>query len=323
MKTSHTKLKSSLVVLITLGSMNLWAKPIAQVQEVKGRAFVISEAAGTKKVQPQDIIDERDELLVEDGGQLSLNDYYNSTYYLTGGSHIKIYDRSIQLKKGKTWVKSQSRSPLAMTTANGNVEFLAGQFIATFDQATNRSQFLVVQGEVNVSNVLDRDLIQSVPQGQFTVIDPEVENGIPRAPTKVGAVSLNRALEEFQMKNEAPMQMPAVTKPARSIASVTALEVPMQVKKGQIIFMTSTALPEAVTPKKTTRMPASVPTKKTYSDATISYYGTKTEVEAVRVRLPASTPQPIQIERTLKKTEPVRPGYSNELESLINDLKSY
>ncbi len=323
MKTSHTKLKSSLVVLITLGSMSLWAKPIAQVQSVKGLAFVITEGGATKKVKSHDIIDERDELLVEDGSQLSLNDYYNSTYYLTGGSHIKIYDRSIQLKKGKTWVKSQSRSPLAMTTANGNVEFAAGQFIATFDQATNRSQILVVQGDVNVSNVLDRDLIQSVPQGQFTVIDPEVENGIPRVPTKVGAVSLNAALEEFQMKNEAPLQMPTVTKPARSIASVTALEVPMQVKKGQIIFMSSTALPEAVTPKKTVRAPASVAVKKTYSDAAIAYYGTKAQGEVVSARLPASTPQPIQIESTLKKIEPVRPGYSNELESLINDLKSY
>lgn len=323
MKISHTKLKSSLVVLITLGSMNLWAKPIGQVQEVKGHAFVISETGTTKKVKTYDIIDERDELLVEDGGQLSFNDYYNSTYYLTGGSHIKMYDRSIQLKKGKTWVKSQSRSQLAMSTANGNVEFAAGQFIATFDQATNRSQILVVQGEVNVSNVLDRDLIQAVPQGQFTVIDPEIENGIPRVPTKVGAVSLNQALEEFQMKNEAPLRLPEVTKPARSIASVSSLEAPMQMKKGQIIFMTSTALPQAVKEKKVARVPASVPVKKILTDAPITYYGINKTPEFSTVREPASAPSHIQVESTLKKTEIAKPAYKNELESLLNDLKAY
>lgn len=328
MKTFRTKLKTSFIVALTLSALSAWAKPIAQVQEVKGIAFVISASGTTKKVKSMDIIEERSEILVEEGGQISLNDYYNATYHLTGGTHIKFYNRSIQLKKGKTWVKSLSRNSLALTTANSSVAYGAGQFITTFDQASNRSQVLVVQGEVEVSNILDQNLRYTVNQGDFTVIDPEVDNGLPRTPTKVGMASLNSALEEFKMPSERPLALP--TKPSRSIASVRPLETPMSVKKGEIIFISTSSLPEEVGTKKRQRTPASViPQKqKSWSAAPISYYGRTaaelphSQLEAFS-RLPASSSPEIQIVPTLKKEINVRPAYSNELESLIHDLKSY
>ncbi|HLT22316.1 MAG TPA: hypothetical protein VKZ84_02695 [Bacteriovoracaceae bacterium] len=322
MKISRTKLKISLILIACLGTLTSWAKPVAQVQEVKGLAFVITPSGNTKKIKSFDILEERSELLVEEGTQVSLNDYYNATYHLTGGTHVKFYDRSIQLKKGKAWVKSLSQAPLIMTTANGSVQFTGGQFIATFDQVTNRSQVLVVQGDVDVSNILDQNLSYTVTQGNFTVIDPEVDNGLPRAPTKVGMASLNSALEEFKMKSDLPLALP--TKPSRTIASVRPLETPMSVKKGEIIFMTSSQLPQEVKETKSRRAPASVKPKKapSYGSAPISYYGFKEEKTFARI--PASSSQSeIQVVPTLKKSEDVRPVYSNDLESLIYDLKSY
>lgn len=322
MKTSRTKLKISLMVVACLGTFAAWAKPIAQVQEVKGLAFIITASGETKRIKAFDILEERSELLVEEGTQVSLNDYYNASYHLTGGTHVKFYDRSIQLKKGKTWVKSLSKAPLIMTTANGSVEFTAGQFIATFDQVTNRSQVLVVQGDVEVSNILDQDLRYTVAQGNFTVIDPEVDNGLPRVPTKVGMASLNSALEEFKMKSDAPLVLPS--KPSRSVASVRPLETPVSIKKGEIIFMTSSELPRAVNgPSR--RTPASVKPKRTprYGVAPISYYGVK-EAAAAFARIPASSSQsPIQVVPTLKEDKDVMPEYTNDLKNLLHDLKSY
>ncbi|HLT22850.1 MAG TPA: FecR domain-containing protein [Bacteriovoracaceae bacterium] len=323
MKTFRTKLKISLTVALTLGVLNVWAKPIAQIQDVKGLAFVITPTGNTKKIKANDLIEERAELLVEEGTQISLNDYYNTTYHLTGGTHVKFFDRSIQLKKGKTWVKAKSRVPLSMTTANGNVEYTGGQFIATFDQASNRSQILVVQGHVDVTNILDKDLRYTVDQGNFTVIDPEVDNGLPRVPTKVGMASLNSALKEFEM-SATPM---TTSRPSRSLASVRPLETPMEVKKGEIIFMTSSKLPRVVGEKSSKRAPASVVPKKTvtsWGPAEISYYGQKQEHPKIFSRNPASTSQSeVQVDNTLKKASEVRPVYSNELESLVNELKSY
>lgn len=328
MKTFRTKLKTSFILTLTLGALSTWAKPIAQIQEVKGNAFVISASGATKKVKSLDIIDERAEILVEEGAQISLNDYYNASYHLTGGTHIKFYDRSIQLKKGKTWVKSLSKNSLALTTANGSVEYSAGQFITTFDQVSNRSQVLVVQGDVEVSNILDQNLRYTVHQGSFTVIDPEVENGLPRTPTKVGMASLNSALEEFKMSGEMPLALPQ--KPSRSIASVRPLETPMSVKRGEIIFISTSALPQAVKSAASKRAPASVTAKKSprWSPVPISYYGLSKEVIPGFSRIPASTPvkeaqSALQIEPILNGEINVRPAYSNELENLIHDLKSY
>lgn len=317
MKTFRTKLKISLTLALAFSALSVWAKPIAQIQEVRGLAFVITPNGTTKRIQAQDLIDERAEILVEEGTQVSLNDYYNTTYHLTGGTHMKFFDRSIQLKKGKTWVKAGSRVPLSMTTANGNVEYTAGQFIATFNQTNNRSQILVVQGDVDVTNILDKDLRHTVGQGNFTVIDPEVDDGIPRVPTKVGMASLNSALKEFEMPTAAPVP---TQRPSRSLASVRQLETPMQMKKGEIIFITTTELPRPV------RAPASVkPQKKTsWGPAKISYYGHKQELPKKFSRIPASSAQSeVQVQRILKKTPEVRPVYSNDLESLINELKSY
>lgn len=325
MKIFRTKLSSSIVILIAVGTLSAWAKPIAQVQEVKGIAFVVTASGTTKKIQPLDIIDERAEVLVEEGAQVSLSDYYNVIYHLSGGTHIKFYDRSLQLKKGKTWVKSQSKNPLAMTTANGNIEYSASQFIATFDQLTNRSQVLVVQGDVNVSNILDQNLRYTVNQGNFTVIDPEIDDGLPRAPTQVGMASLTAALEEFRI-NADQTPLPQVSSSSRSIASVTTLEAPMKVKRGEIIFISSNALPQEVV-KKVKRVPASLqaPLKqRSGAPARISYYGISPQQPKSFSRLPASAPSSkIEFTPTLKKADKLKPNYSNELESLLFDLKSY
>src|SRR5690606_11276660 len=144
---------------------------------------------------------------------------------------------SVQLKKGKAWIQSlNSRHPLALTTANGHVNYWKGEFIASFDQTTSRSQFLVVNGDVEVSNVLDQEMKYTVSAGSFTIVDPEVEHGSPRAPTKVGLTSLNSALADFKQVPEKMME----ASPSRGIASVET------VKKGEIIFIRSNRLPASV-----------------------------------------------------------------------------
>ena len=230
MKTFTTKLKSS-TILLALVALPLWAKPVAQVTEISGAVFVVNSDGKTSTLKLNDHLEDKSEVMVEEGASVTLNDYYDATYHLIGGTHLKFFDRSAQLKRGKSWVQCMNgRFPLALTTANGHANFWKGEFIATFDQSTSRSQFLVVNGDVEVSNVLDRDLKYTVPAGTFTVVDPEVEAGVPRAPTKVGLSSLDTALAEFR-------KLPQVIKenilPARAIASVE--EAPQ--KKGEIIFI--------------------------------------------------------------------------------------
>jgi hypothetical protein len=335
MKTSLTKLKSSLIVVLALTALPLMAKPVAQVSEISGQVFMITPEGNTSTLRLNDHIDEKSEIMVEEGATVTLNDYYDATYHLVGGTHLKLFNKSVQLKRGKTWIQSLSpRHSLALTTANGHVDFWKGEFITTFDQLTSRSQILVVNGDVEVSNVLDRNMKYTISAGSFSTIDPEIEGGLPRSPTKVGLASLNSALSEFKklpqgLRNEGP---------SRVIASVN--EAPEQVKKGKIIFISTNRLPASVAGKAHSFYKKSVAKKTKRSDlahAPIRFYGVATNEKAAAVpRKPASIARPEvtrstssdlnldpEFSQSLKKEVTQQPKYSKELESLIKDLKSF
>jgi hypothetical protein len=341
MKTSHTKLKSSFFLTLALVVTPLWAKPVAEVINVQGQVFLVTPEGKTKSLKKTDHIEENSEVMVGEDGGITLNDYYDATYHLTEGTHLKFFDKTVQLKKGKTWIQSlNSRHPLGLGTANGQVDYWKGEFIATFDQATSKSQFLVVNGEVEVSNNLDKNMKYTVTAGTFTLIDPANENGLPRTPTKVGLNSLNSALAEFKVLPQKLMETPAAK---REIASVP--EAAASVKKGEIIFMTN---------GKADREPASaaggahkyfkkkLAKKKNDSmSAPIRFYGMKAAAPVAEVapRKPASV-RPLNVVALPKKvaadlnmdaefTDSLRiekdsqPKHSKELENLIQDLKSY
>lgn len=337
MKTSLTKLSSSFLLLSL--SFTVWAKPVAQVIEVSGTVFMVSPEGKTSAVKMNQHIDDKSEVLVEEGASVTLNDYYDATYHLTGGSHLKFFNKSVQLKKGKSWIQSQnSRHPLALTTANGHVDFWKGEFITTFDQTTSKTQVLVVNGEVEVSNILDKNQKYTVMAGSFTMVDPEVENGIPRSPTKVGFASLNSALSEFK---KLPPKMMANT-PARGIASVEEVKAP--VKKGEIIFMKSNRIPASVKTgaahsyykKMVSKTPKLTPVVIKIYGTTMSHPTNSVIKDVPRTPASIQTFHPIlpqkvaptlkndpEFTESLKTQQAQQPKYSKELESLIQDLKSY
>jgi hypothetical protein len=345
MKTSLTKLKSSFFIFSILASHLLWAKPVAQVVEISGQVFAITEDGKTRSLKLNEHLDEKNEVMVEEGSSITLNDYYDATYHLIGGSHLKFFDKSVQLKKGKTWIQSKnSRHKLIVTTANGLIEFNKSEFITTFSHANARSQVLVVNGDVEVSNILEKNMKQVVSAGQFTLIDPQVENGVPRYPTKVGLTSLNTALAEFkhlpaEIKKTDPLK---ASEPSRAIASVEESN-PSTSKKGEIIFISSTRAPASV----------SEGAAHAYFTKKVKKFSAKQDIVPVRFygmlplkkpteeseRSPASVPinQPIKVKKadiptseeenefveSLKKHQTEQPKYSKELESLVDDLKSY
>jgi hypothetical protein len=334
MKTSLTKLSSS-ILLLSLTFSAAWAKPVAQVVEVSGTVFMVTPEGKTTALKKNQHLEDKSEVMVEEGASITLNDYYDATYHLTGGSHLKFFNKSVQLKKGKTWIQSlNSRHPLALTTANGHVDFWKGEFITTFDQATSKSQVLVVNGEVEVSNILDKNMKYSVAAGSFTMINPEIENGIPRAPTKVGLASLNSALMEFKQLPEKMKSEPV----GRSIASV---EESKTVKKGEITFITSNRMPASVGSGSAHKYYKKMMNKKSQlTPAPITIYGmswNKTgEVKVLRNPasvpvMPAVTPKithPVvnndpEFTESLKGHSIQQPKHSKELDNLIKDLSSY
>jgi hypothetical protein len=341
MRKSLTKLSSVLLFFIFSGS--LLAKPVAQVVEVSGPAFVVNKDGATKTLKKNQHIEEISEILVGDDGAVTLNDYYSCTYNLIAGSHIKFFNKSVQLKKGKAWIKSKSGSnSLSLTTANGQVDFSQGEFIVTFDQSTNQTQLFVVNGEMDVSNVLNKDIKYSVPGGSFTTIDPETNNGVPRTPTKVGVQSLTMALSDFK-------KIPSIEiiekASQRGLASIKEekLEDKPTIKKGEIIYLTTHRKPASIEQGEAHNYYKKIINKKNASTKIkIKIYGTSWKKEQPKlktfIRTPASIKiiEPIKIQksstvvaddaefqRSLKKHEAEQPKYSKELNNLIEELKSY
>jgi hypothetical protein len=217
----------------------------------------------------------------------------------------------------------------------------------------------------NLKNkAFDFDMIFSnvkynLPAGTFTMVDPEVENGIPRAPTKVGLNSLQTALTEFKslpQKLQSPTieeVAPQVQTQTRAIASVEELPetTPGEVKKGEIVFMSNGQM--------VSRVPASaagvahqylrkkISKKKAFplTNAPIAFYGFAPEVAAVNTsnldthRQPASLDKKVSIDmpkkvasdtiidqefaETFRLNQDSQPKHTKELENLIHDLKSY
>jgi hypothetical protein len=356
MKTSLTKLKSSLSLALVLLTLPVLAKPVAQVTELGGQVFVISPDGKTKSLKINDHIEDKSEVLVDEGATITLNDYYDATYHMIGGTHVKFFDKSLQLKRGKTWIQSQSsKFPLDLTTANGHVNFKKGEFITTFDLATSRTQVLVVNGEVDVANILDANLQYTVAAGSFSLIDPEVDDGSPRTPVKVGLHSLNTALAEFKKLPEKIKESTPVEGPSRAVASVEP-EAQPTVKKGEIIFMTAGRAPASVSgealkyfKKKAAPSLRKSQKKEGLTQVEIKYYGMSwkpvVSVTTSAAPMVLAPRQPASIESTpsytlpknltkdvmpdtefgasLKKHSEEQPKYSKELDTLIQDLKSY
>lgn len=332
MKTSITKLKTSLfLITLTLSSVS-FAKVVAKVTEVKGNVFAVLPDGKTVKVTPNLHLEEKSEILVAESGSATFYDFYDTTYHLNSTGHIKILDRSVHLKGGKVWIQStHASSPLSLITANTYIDYWKSEFITSFDQVSGKSQVMVVGGDLDVSNILDRNLKYSLTAGAFTVIDPDVNEGQPRQPTSIGPESMTKAMAEFKSipKSILNKETPAMK---RSIASV---DESAATKKGEIIFIKTNRAPASV-------MPKSLKAKSSVSGVSgpvpvrvIGVFGPVTpklvapslpKVDAVRV--PASAQPAVMIHdvdfnQSLDSAIDKQPKYPSEVQKLVDDLKSF
>ena len=79
MKTSLTKLSSSFLLLSL--SFTVWAKPVAQVVEVKGTVFMVTPEGTTTALKVNQHLEDKAEVMVEEGASITLNDYYDAGNY--------------------------------------------------------------------------------------------------------------------------------------------------------------------------------------------------------------------------------------------------
>ncbi len=179
-----------------------WAKPVATVLEVQGNAFAVSEGK-TIPLRSGSMIEGDSHLITEIGAKVSFVDFYDRQFEFAGGGHARILENQVELNRGYLWVESfQNRQSLQLRSANSKVNLSRGEVVFSFDSSTGRSQLMCVEGSVTLSNKIDPDFYATLATGEFSFIDPEINEGLPRGATKIGYKSFEKMAMLFDKTNE-------------------------------------------------------------------------------------------------------------------------
>lgn len=190
-----------LVGLFALGALNLSLAqtPLAVVQEVSGGAFMTTPKGQTIAVQKGQHIYDFAQIRTTLGAQVSFNDYYDHKFHLSGAGSIKFMNKVVELRRGYLWVQSlgQNNHGFYIQTANAQVELSSGEGILSFDPGQDKTQFLSLKGGFIFGNLMDAQLNVKVQSGQFSFVDLEYQDGVPRVSTPVGQESFSKIVGLF------------------------------------------------------------------------------------------------------------------------------
>lgn len=255
-----------------------------------------------------------------------------------------------------------SKELFQVQTVNALTSYSNGEFIVSYDQDSGKTQLLSIKGTHLFSNIEQDFLKEEVAAGRFTFISQNYENGAPRIPTPIGASAYSAVSSLYNgvkpMNTDAASVvediarvMPAANKTARTIASVESDD-----KSGKMIFVKQEEysdrgeiLKNFYDSKVKQLEKASKPVLKKFtpdykskSNVSIKVYDLKTPSKRmpasvqtsdkkIAIRKPASmvelNPQ-VEVskdafEKSLIDQYKKQMRHSKEINSLINDLKSY
>lgn len=235
-----------LLFLIFLINVNFaFAKTLARVGEFKGNSFVFWGNKKSAVLKYGDKIPDLSEIMVEDNSYLTLMNYEGHTYHLAGGSHVKFYNNMMEVKNGKVWINSEnSTDQFIVQSVNASASYQKGQFIFSFSNVDGKSQVLVLDGEVLFNNVLEPQLVENVSAGFFSLIDKDINNGIPRSATRIGLHSYTNmklsfeGIEQIENSNFENMLKEFKFESSTQTRSIASIE-NTNTKKGMLYFYDS------------------------------------------------------------------------------------
>ncbi|MBT3982118.1 MAG: hypothetical protein HOE90_12240 [Bacteriovoracaceae bacterium] len=255
MRNLLSAIRNSALIILLLLPTTLSAKVIGVVVAIKGNVFAMESGKAIQLSLGDEIKDFYD-ILTEDGSEITIRDYHDHEFHMTGGAHIKWLNKMIELKRGYVWVQSLNKSEkYVVQTSNSESSFYHGEFILSFDHVSGKSQILGLGGQITFSNLLEKHLHYKLISGQFSFIDDHYEEGIPRKPTQVGFSSFQKIRALFSdvkpltklNKNTIARNGHALpmTPPVASKKSHEAKRMPASVASGgEIIFVEKEPLPE-------------------------------------------------------------------------------
>ncbi len=289
MRRSYKSIKrTSILVLALITSFAMAKTPRAVVASVQGNVFVTSNQQ-TRKLDAGSYIYDFDDIFTEVGAELVFKDYFDHEYHVSGSSYVSMLNKIVELKSGYIWVKSMEETDdkFQLQTVNATIAYNSGEFIASYDPQSGKSQILSIKGSHTINNNVYEFMKEKVGPGRFSFVKEDYENGAPRVPTPISSSAYDAVTSLFP--NVKPMDSRTLVakapshkdnkisqelyekSPKRSTASVTLREdMRVSQKPGSIVVRQSTKVA-------TRRQIASVPVESetTRSKKLESFYGDK------------------------------------------------
>ena len=186
-----------LLLLSLIFCLSAFAKPIGVVKKISGRAFVFDNGQITEAREGLSISDFAS-VSTEVGGQISISDYHDRVYHLSGQGNITFMKNLIELKAGYLWVQSKSASDeVVFKTSNAQIIFSLGEGIISYDSVKQKTQVLAMSGYFDLANVERPILSERVQAGNFSFVQSDYEKGAPRKSTPVGKSSYLKIVSLF------------------------------------------------------------------------------------------------------------------------------
>ena len=349
---TRTIVKFSFLTFLLLSPLASKAKPLGIINDLKGNVFVI-EKGNVVEGRVGMVVSDLSTIATELGAQVSISDYYDRLFHLSGSGNISFFKNLIELKKGYLWIQSnQSNEKTVLKTANSQLTFTRAEGIISYDNYNDKTQVLTISGYVDLANVEKTFATERVQSGMFSFVQGKYDNGVPRKSTPVGKTSYVKVISLFEdvdpidksliiggevitYKKEYFVQpKPGVLfnqeMRGRSLASVTdepnSENLPLKnMAKGLIEKELSHLRPKK---KKSTLPLHKIPVRIYWPKIDVAQVKNAEVKKAEVARAPASIGQKIKVSKDpfkqdLLKEYKKQNKHESELNSLINELDSY
>lgn len=322
--------------------------PFGRIVDLKGSGF-ISYKGKTREIVKGDSIEVGAEIIIEHQGQVSFTDNADHRFHLGNSSSVSVVGNSLELRGGDLWFQSLNKNDdYKVKTANAMVNYQGGEAILSYDSVKGKTQLMVINGMMKISNLRAPELNLSVGEGHFSFIDNAYDEGAPRDPTPVGEKTYGQLVRLFtgigpMDKNSAAIfkdhpkseHLTAIPEVGRAVASVDSGKKakindadPKMIEEYKNSLLPKHEARKIVTNKSST---TKVEKKKVVSEKmTIHIYGqtsrpvTESAIEVAPVmksRAPASVLDQNEPNEVISPNSKEYKNQYKESDKLINDLK--
>ena len=196
------------ILSFNLSAQDKQLSAFGRIIDLKGSGFISYEGK-TKEIRKGDVIQSNSEIVIEHSGQVTFTDNADHRFYLGNSSSVFVKNNTLILRDGDMWFQSLNKDDtFKISTANAAVDYQGGEAIITYDSLKGKTQLMVINGLMKLSNLRNSELNLSVSEGHFSFVENSYEDGMPRDPTPVGEKTYAQLVSLFS--GVAPMDKNAV-----------------------------------------------------------------------------------------------------------------